>query len=362
MPLNACEHLTLGNHAKRNRMKAAVLEYVQQPLTIKDVPTPTVGDQDVLIRVHACGVCHTDLHIADGLLSSFAKNPFPLIPGHEVAGTVEAVGAGVNHLKPGDRVGAYWWFGCGRCRCCLSGQEQACITSQSDLRAAGLTLDGGYAEYMKVPAAYAMRLPAELDFVVAAPFFCAGLTMYAALKNSGLRAGQRAVVVGIGGLGHLAIQIAKAFGAEVVAVTSTDEKRELAKQLGAHHVVSATDGGVGKQLLDLGGGDIVLSTTLDFQAIRDVMRGLSPLGTLVLTGMTPGRLPLDPRTFILGQQRVIGINIGSRQDLHEVLQLAVRHNIQPMVETYSLEEINTVHQRLKKNEVRFRAVVTPLSE
>jgi D-arabinose 1-dehydrogenase-like Zn-dependent alcohol dehydrogenase len=340
-------------------MKAAVIEGAEQPLVIKDVSTPSVGDRDVLIRVHACGVCHTDLHVADGFLSGLGYDPFPLVLGHEIAGTVEEVGSEVSHLNQGDRVGAYWWLGCGRCRCCLSGEEEACGITQGELRAAGLTLDGGYAEFVRLPADYAIALPAELEFSEAAPFLCAGLTMYAALKNSGLRAGQRAAVVGIGGLGHLALQIAKAMGAECIGITSTEAKVELAQRLGAHHVITAASGGVGKQLMDYGGADVVLSTTLDFQTVREVMRGLLPLGTMVLSGLMPGRLPLDPRSFILGQQRVVGVNIGSRQDLHEILRLAALHNIRPMVETYALDEVNSVHQRLRDNQVRFRAVLTP---
>lgn len=338
-------------------MKAAVLERAQQPLVLTDVPSPALGPGDVLVRIRACGVCHTDLHVADGLLGSFGYNPYPVIPGHEITGCVEAVGADVQRVRPGQRVGVYWWFGCGHCRSCLTGREQACAQAQHDLRAAGLTLNGGYAEQIVVPADYVIELPDGLDDVLAAPLFCAGLTMYAALKGAGVTAASRVAVVGIGGLGHLAVQLARALGAEVIAVTSSEAKVEIARQLGAGHVVAASSGRVGEELRGCGGADVILSTTLDFQTIRDVLKGLLPLGTLVVTGMMPGRLPLDPRSFILGQQRIVGMNIGSRQDLRELLQLAVRHNIRPRVEVYPLEEVNQVHQRLRDNEVRFRAVL-----
>lgn len=177
-------------------------------------------------------MCHTDLHIAEGFLAGFGIDPFPLVLGHEVTGVVEQVGADVNHLNTGERVGVYYVFTCGRCRYCLSGQEEACLTLYSEFPLGGFTLDGGYARYMKVPADYVIPLPEELDFVAAAPLFCGGLTVYGGFKNAELRPGQRAAVLGIGGLGHLAIPIARAMGAEVIAITSTEAKVELARQLG----------------------------------------------------------------------------------------------------------------------------------
>ena len=341
-------------------MKAAVMEQMQQPMLIKDVPTPSVGGDDVLIRIHACGVCHSDLHVAEGMLASFGYDPFPLILGHEITGVVEQVGAEVSHLRPGDRVGAYWRFGCGHCRYCLSGEEEICLRGLTNLQAAGVTLSGGYAQYITVRADYAMPLPPELDFVDAAPFLCAGLTMYGGFKNAGLRPGQRAAVLGIGGLGHLGVQVARAMGAEVIAITSTEDKQELAKELGAHHTLHiANSGEVGQKLLATGGADVVLSTTLDSQVIGSVMQGLLPQGALVLTGLTADPLPVVPIALISTQRRIIGSVIGSRQDLREVLQLAVQHKIRPMTESYSLEEVNKVHDRLRANQVRFRAVLTP---
>jgi propanol-preferring alcohol dehydrogenase len=339
-------------------MKAAVLQAPQQPLVIEDVAVPSLGPHDVLIRVHACGVCHTDLHLADGMFKAMGSDPFPLIPGHEIAGVVAEVGTAVTHLQPGNRVGAYWWLTCGRCRNCISGEEEACEETLAQLQAIGLTRDGGYAEFVKLPSSRVMALPPEIEFADAAPFFCAGLTAYGGFKNARLQAGQRAAVLGVGGLGHMAVQIASAMGAEVIAITSTEAKRDLATQLGAHHVVTGGSGEISAKLLELGGADVVLSTTLDFQSIRDVLRGVRPLGTLVLTGLTGGRLPLDPRTFILAQQRIIGSNIGSRCDLQELLDLAGRSNIRPMTETYALDEVNQVFERLQNNQVRFRAVLT----
>jgi D-arabinose 1-dehydrogenase-like Zn-dependent alcohol dehydrogenase len=340
-------------------MKAALLERARTPLVVRDVPTPTIGPRDVLIRVQACGVCHSDLHLADGLLNTVAHDPFPVIPGHEVAGCVEEVGTGVTEFQTGDRVGVYWLLTCGRCPCCLAGEEEVCLQTRTDMQAIGLTRDGGYAELVAVPADFVCALPAGLEFAEAAPFYCAGLTIYSALKNAGLRPAQRAAILGIGGLGHLGVQIARAMGAETIAITSTEAKEELARSLGAHHVLCVTGRDIGKQLAALGGADAVVSTTLDFQLIRDVLEGLAPLGTLALAGMASGRLPVDPRTFVMTQQRLIGSYLGSRHDLHELLRLVVQHDIHPILETYPLDQINQVHQRVRNNQVRFRAVITP---
>lgn len=340
-------------------MRAALLERPQTPLVLKEVPTPDVGPRDALVRVRACGVCHTDLHLAEGLFKTLGYDPFPLIPGHEIAGVVEAWGAEVTGLRQGDRVAVYWWHSCGRCRCCLGGEEEACLEGLAKMRATGLTRHGGYAPWVSVPADCLIPLPAEMDFAAAAPFGCAGLTVYAGLINAGLKPGRRVAMLGLGGLGHLGLPIARAMGAEVIALTSSECKQEVAERLGAHHVLLATGRDFGKRLRELGGVDVVVSTTMDFQTIRDVMEGLVPQGTLVLASLTAGRLPIDPRTFVLAQQRVMGSFLGSRVQLQDLLQLAVLHKIRPLVERYPLEQVNDVHQRLRENKVQFRAVLEP---
>jgi alcohol dehydrogenase, propanol-preferring len=341
-------------------MKAAVLEKAQQPMAIRDVPDPSVGANDVLIKVRASGVCHTDLHVADGMFAAFGL-PFPVILGHEIAGEVEQVGANVSHFKRGDRVGAYWQFGCGHCHYCMSGKEQICITnlSKGGNPALGLTLPGGYAEYVTLGSEYAMPLPDGIEFTDAAPFFCAGLTMYGGFKNAGLRPGQRVAILGIGGLGHMAIPIAKAMGAEVIAITSHEAKQAVAKELGAHHTINATGAEAGKNLMAMGGADVILSTTLDNEAIKGSMQGLLPQGALVLTALTFDPLPIVPLQLLLTEQRVIGSAIGSRLDLQELLQLAAQNNIRPITECYSLDDVNDAHNRLRAGQVRFRAVLTP---
>jgi len=342
-------------------MKAAVLEQAQQPIVVKNVPDPSVGVNDVLIKVRACGVCHTDLHVVDGMLAAFGLDPFPLIMGHEIVGEVAQVGSEVTYLKPGDRVGAYWQFGCGHCHYCRSGKEQTCITNLSthNIRHAGVTLPGGYAEYMTVDAGYAIPLPDAIEFVDAAPFLCAGLTMYAALKNAALRPGQRAAILGIGGLGHLAIPIAKAMGAEVIAITSTESKQATAKELGADHTINGVGSEAGSKLLAMGGADVVLSTTLHTEAINSALQGLLPQGTLVLTALTADPLPIIPVQLLAGEKRIIGSLVGSKLDFQELMKLAVQNKIRPVTETYALDDVNMAHERLRAGKVRYRAVLTP---
>lgn len=342
-------------------MKAAVLEQAQQPMVIKDVVNPTIGTNDVLIKVRAAGVCHTDLHIAEGMLAAFGIDPFPLIMGHEIVGEVEQVGSDVTHLKRGDRVGAYWSFGCGHCYYCRSGKEQTCMTNliSGGNPQAGITLPGGYAEYFTVDADYAMALPNEIDFVDAAPFLCAGLTVYGGFKNAAVSPGQRVAILGVGGLGHMAIPVAKAMGAEVIVLTSTDSKQTVAKELGADHTIYGTGDEAGKKLLEMGGADVILSTTVNSKAINGAMQGLRPQGAMVLIGLTMDPLPIIPVQLLVAEQRIIGSLIGSRPDFQELMQLAVQNNIRPITETYALDDVNVAHDRLRDGKVRYRAVLTP---
>ena len=338
-------------------MKAAVLEQVGAPMSIQDIPTPSVGRRDALIKVAACGVCHTDLHLSEGFFRPFGIDVFPIVPGHEVVGVVEEVGADVTNVKRGDRVGASFFQTCGLCQHCLDGRETACHTLFAGPRMSGFSVNGGYAEFMATRAEFLMKLPDELEFTAAAPLFCGGITMYGGLKQAGLRADQRVAILGVGGLGHLGVAIAKAMGAEVVAITSAG-KEAWAKELGADRVI-ARNGNIGQQLLEVGGADVVLSTTIDTADIANVLQGLRVRGSFVLTGMTVAPLSLMPAGFAFAQQRVIGSVIGTRREQAELLDLAVRHRIRPVTETYSLAEANAVHDRLRSQKVRMRAVLLP---
>ena len=340
-------------------MKAAVQEKAKQPMVIKDVPHPSPGSGEVLVKVQAAGVCHTDLHLAEGFFAPFGFDPYPLVMGHEIAGVVEQVGPDVSAINPGDRVGVHFILPCGHCPYCQMDEEESCLEYLTSFAGVGWTINGGYAEYVKVPADRIIPLPQGLDFVEAASLFCAGLTPYAGFKNAGLQSGQRAAVLGIGGLGHLAIPIAKAIGAEVIAITSTEDKVEPAKQLGADAVISGAGAESGKKLMEMGGANVILSTTISPQAIAPTMAGLLPQGALVLTGATMEPLPVVPMMLMVPQQRIIGSLVGSRQEQGELLQMAVEHNIRPLTETFSLEEVNKAHDKLRTNQVRFRAILTP---
>jgi alcohol dehydrogenase, propanol-preferring len=334
-------------------MKSAVLEEFNQPLLIKETPDPQVGPRDVLIRVAAASVCHTDLHLAEGLLAGAGVRG-PLIMGHETAGTVEQAGAEVTNVKPGDRVGAYWLLTCGHCRNCTAGEEESC---QGGAKWAGFHRPGGYAEYLAIPAEFAIPLPDEIDFIEAAPLFCGGLTVYGALKNTEARPGERVAVLGIGGLGHLALAIARAMGTEVIALTSTESKAGLAREMGAHHVIAGDD--LGKRLAAMGGADVIVSTTVDPKPLADIYQGLRPLGRLAPVGVTMDPLPIPPLMLFLNQQKIVGSVVGSRADMRAVLNLAARDNIRPKTETFPLDAVNQAHDRLRANQVRFRAVLTP---
>lgn len=340
-------------------MKAAIIEQRQQPLKISNIADPgPVREDEVLVQVMAAGVCHTDIHLQDGLFSDLGIDLFPVIPGHETVGIIQEVGSGVTHLKAGDRVGVYWIYPCGHCSYCFSGEEQACPSYLPTMDANGFGRQGGWATHIKIPADHALPLPDTLDFPQAAPLLCGGMTVYAGLKKAHLRPGQRVAVLGMGGLGHLGVQIARAMGAEVIVATSSPEKKQMALNLGASEVVVGHDD-LGNQLKDLGGVDVVLSSTLDNSAIAGVSAGLRPLGTMVLTGFTSETVPVVPIALAISQQSIVGSLIASRRDTEELLQMAGQHKIAAVTETFPLDEVNAVCDKLRNNDVRYRAVLLP---
>lgn len=338
-------------------MKAAIQEQVDRPLVLGDVPMPEVGPRDALLRVEACGVCHSDLHLADGFFQPLGIDVFPIIPGHEVVGVVEEVGAEVRSIRPGDRMGVYFFQYCGTCPECVGGHETACETLFNRPRLHGFTKDGGYAEYVVTRAENLIPIPDELSFDAAAPMFCGGITVYGGLKRAELRPDQRVAVLGIGGLGHLAVAVASAMGAEVIAVTSSG-KEEVARQFGADRVI-VRNGDVGAQLQEIGGVDVVLSTTVNPKDVSDALHGLRIRGSIVLAGMTEDPLTIVPAVFAFAQQKIIGSVIGTRREQAELLDLAARKRIRPLVESYPLEQVNEVHHRLRAQQVRLRAVLRP---
>lgn len=332
-------------------MRAAIADAPGTPLAVRDVEPPGVAAGEILLEVHACGICYTDVRIVDAIGGPF----MPLIPGHEPVGRIAAVGAGVTNVAVGDRVGVHALFTCDECQYCLAGEEEAC--DKGLVRLAGLGLPGGYAEYMRAPASHAIPLPDNLSFADAAPFFCAGLTTYAALKNGGLRPGQRVAVLGIGGLGHLGIEIAKAMGATVYAVTGTPAKASLARELGATFAGAADE--VVRELKAAGGAHVALHTANSLDPVAAILPGMARQGAIVLTSGGGDHLPVPPGMFTSLQLRVVGSFYGSRQDMREVLDLAARHNIRPIIERYTLESVNEAYERLRAGDVRYRAVLLP---
>jgi propanol-preferring alcohol dehydrogenase len=331
-------------------MRAAVVESRNQPPVMRDIPIPTIGPKDALVKMQACGICFTDFRVMGGGIG----RGFPLVLGHEPVGVVQDVGSEVRGVRPGDRVGVHALFTCGACSYCREDKEEACETRQL----AGAALPGGYAEFMRAPADHLIPLPSSLDFAHAAPFFCAGLTVYNAMKYGSLQPEQRVAVIGIGGLGHMAVSIARAMGAEVVAVTSSPDKAADAKKLGARHVTGGPR--TADDLRDLGGVHLILDTSGSWDALQPVLPGLRTQGAVVLVaGAGPdAKPPIPPGMLGAKQMRLIGSFYGSRTDMRELLAMAEQHHIRPMVETFPLEQAAHAQETVRTNRVRFRAVLT----
>ncbi len=334
-------------------MKAAVVHDFTKPLALEEVPIPTPGPGQVLIRVVASGVCHTDLHAAKGDWPVKPKLPF--IPGHEGVGYVAALGPGVTSLKEGDRVGVPWLHSaCGECEYCITGWETLCTHQQNT----GYSVDGGFAEYVVAPAAYVGRIPDGLDFVSAAPILCAGVTTYKGIKETDTRPGQWIVISGIGGLGHVAVQYAKAMGLHVAAVDIADDKLALARQLGAELTVNAaTQDAAAVIQREIGGAHGVLVTAVSVPAFQQALGMTRRGGTVSLVGLPPGEFPTPIFDVVLKRITIRGSIVGTRKDLQEALEFAAAGAVKPTVELQPLDAINSVFERLEKGDVNGRVVL-----
>lgn len=337
-------------------MKAAVLHALKEPLRIEQIPIPEPGHGQLLIKVTACGVCHSDLHAVDG---DWTPPPvIPLIPGHEVAGTVAKIGPGVTGFAAGDEVGVPWMYSsCGQCEFCLAGMETICKQGE----ATGYTKPGGYAEYMVAEAAYVGRLPKGTDPYAMAPILCAGVTTYRGLKRTGARPGQWVVVAGIGGLGHVAVQYARAMGLRVAAVDVADEKLQLAKSLGAEIVVNAasTDPVAAIQEM-IGGAHAAVVTAVAAKAFEQAILMLRPAGTVAYIGLPGGKsdeIRASISAIVNGELSVRGSNVGTRQDLNEAIAFASNGLVKAKIRTIALEEINAVLDEMRKGQVVGRVVL-----
>jgi propanol-preferring alcohol dehydrogenase len=334
-------------------MKAAIVREHNQPLTIEDAEIPAPGRDEVLIKVAACGVCHSDLHIAEGDWSHLQRIiKRPLIPGHEAVGLVIERGEAVTNLNIGDRVGLAWthWT-CGECELCKEGRENLCPNQIIT----GATVDGGYAEFVKGKASHALKVPEALTSEEAAPLFCAGVTVYHAIKSSGLKPGQRVAILGVGGLGHLAVQIAKCFGAHVIAVDISDDKLEFARRLGADVTLNAADEVV-KKIRKMGGAHVAVVTSAAKAAYDSAFYAVRSGGTLMVVGMPAEDLSFP--AIMMREMKIMSAATGTREDLREVLDLAAAGRVKCQVETRSLDQVNQVFDEMRRAQIMGRVVLT----
>jgi alcohol dehydrogenase, propanol-preferring len=334
-------------------MKAAFVEKFGEPLKIEEVVVPTPGPGQVLVEVAASGVCHTDLHAAEGDWP--VKPTLPFTPGHEGAGFVAALGPGVKHLKEGDRVGIAWLHSaCGYCEFCLTGWETLCQGQEMS----GYSVNGSFAQYALGQADYLGRIPDKLSFVDAAPILCAGVTTYKGLKQTQARPGEWVVISGIGGLGHVAVQYAKAMGLHVAAIDIGPEKMQLARSLGAEITVDVKqEDPVQAIQKKIGGAHGVLVTAVSLPAFKQAIGMLRRGGTCVLNGLPPGEFPISIFDLVLNGQTVRGSIVGTRKDLEEALQFAADGKVKATIEQQPLSSINDIFDRLKAGKVNGRIVL-----
>ncbi|WP_134682594.1 alcohol dehydrogenase AdhP [Brevibacillus migulae] len=335
-------------------MKAAVVSEFHQKLEVKEVPVPEVGHGQVLVKMKTCGVCHTDLHAAHGDWP--VKPKLPLIPGHEGVGVVEKLGEGVTSLKIGDRVGIPWLFSaCGECEYCLTGWETLCKQQLNG----GYSADGGYAEYCVAPAAYVARIPDRLSDVEAAPILCAGVTTYKALKVADIKPGEWVAIYGIGGLGHVALQYAKAMGYYVAAVDIQDDKLALAKELGADLTVNGKETDPASFIQsEIGGAHAAISVAVTKKAFEQAYQSVRRGGSLVVVGLPNEELPIPIFETVLNGVTVKGSIVGTRKDMQEALDFAAKGKVKAIIETQPLEKINEVFDRMQKGQINGRIVLT----
>ena len=336
-------------------MKAAVLHAFKTPLSLEDVPRPEIGADEVLIRVEVCGVCHSDLHVADGdwtQLASIVKKP--LILGHEIVGHVVERGAAVQSVQVGERVGVPWvqWT-CGQCEFCREGNENLCVKQ----RITGVMADGGYAEFAKAPASHVVKIPDTLASEQAAPLLCAGVTVHRALKQARIRAGQRLGVFGVGGLGHIAVQIGRAAGAEVTAIDISEEKLELAKSLGATRTLNAATSKVVKEIRSTGGVHVALVASAAKPAYDMAFYCVRPTGTLLVVGLPAQDIAFPPILMAAGEIQIKASSVGTREDLLEVLAMGAAGTVHCQVTARPLAEVQEVLGQLSRGEISGRIVL-----
>jgi D-arabinose 1-dehydrogenase-like Zn-dependent alcohol dehydrogenase len=335
------------------KMRAVQISKANGPFEVVEREIPSPGPGQVRIKVEACGICHSDAIVK---YAAFPGMQLPRIPGHEVAGKVDAVGEQVTMWKAGDNVGVGWHGGhCFQCTPCRKGFFINCEKAQ----VCGVSYDGGYAEYLVVPQEAVARMPDGLDPVEAAPLLCAGITTYNALRNSGARGGDTVAVLGIGGLGHLGLQYAAKMGFRTIAVSRGADKEALARTLGAHEYVDTAVTSAAEGLQKLGGADLVLATAPNAEAISSTIGGLKVRGKVLLIAAPSDPVSVPVLPMLLGMRTLAGWPSGTAIDSEETLTFSALSGIRPRIERFKLEQADEAFNRVMENRVRFRAVLTP---
>ncbi len=335
------------------KMRAAQITGPKGPIEIVEREIPEPGAGEARIKVQACGVCHSDSFTKEGIWPGIQ---YPRIPGHEVAGIIDAIGTGVAGWTPGQRVGVGWHGGhCGYCDSCRRGDF---VTCQIALQVTGIAYDGGYAEYMIAPAGALALIPEGLSAVDAGPLMCAGVTTFNPLRNSGARPGDLVAVLGIGGLGHLGIQFAAKMGFKTVAIARGRDKESLARKLGAQHYIDSQTQNAAADLADMGGAKVILATATSGKAMSAVLGGLAVNGKLVILGAADEPLEVDGTLMIGGRRSIIGWPSGSSIDSQDTLSFSMFAGVRAMTEIFPLERAAEAYEHMISGKARFRAVLT----
>ncbi len=336
-------------------IRSVQVSQANAPLRVVDLPQPSPGRRQVRIAVEACGICRSDADMVHGV---FGDGPFPLTPGHEIAGRIDLLGDDVEGWKLGDRVAVGWFGGNdGRCQACREGDAIDCV----NLQVPGLAYPGGYAESTVVPASALARIPDELTFVEAAPMGCAGVTVFNALRRTSAWPGDLVAIVGLGGLGHLAVQFASKMGFDTVAIDRGAQKAATARQLGARHYIDSAVQDVAVALRALGGAKVVLATVPSPAAMTQAIDGLRPLGELVVIGVSADKIEVSPLQLIAGQKTLRGHASGTSEEVEETLRFAAQSGVRAITEESPLEDAPQAFGKMLAGTVRFRGVLTPAS-
>ncbi|MES1930896.1 zinc-type alcohol dehydrogenase [Salinisphaera dokdonensis CL-ES53] len=335
-----------------SQMKVAQINSAGGDFELVDRNIPDPGPDQVRVKIEACGICHSDAFVKEG---GFPGLEYPRVPGHEVAGVIDAIGDEVDHWQSGQRVGVGWHGGhCFSCDSCRRGDFVTCQNQQI----CGISYDGGYAEYMIAPAEALVAIPDELTSVAAAPLLCAGVTTYNALRNSGAHPGDVVAVLGVGGLGHLGVQYAHAMGFHTVALSRGTDKKDLAMQLGADTYIDTEAENPADALQKLGGARVILATAPNPKLMSSVIDGLGVNGQLLVVGASPDSIEVSPFQLLMARRSVAGHPSGAPQDSQDTLGFSALRDIETQIETYPLAEVNEAYARMINNEARFRVVLT----